>query len=40
MDRAYENEATHQAALNSEFIPAVPPKRNRKERHIGLSFHL
>lgn len=31
MDRAYENEATHQAALNSEFIPAVPPKRNRKE---------
>lgn len=31
MDRAYEDEATRQAALNSGFIPAVPPKRNRKE---------
>lgn len=31
MDRAYEDEATRQATLNSGFIPAVPPKRNRKE---------
>ncbi len=31
MDRAYEDEATRQAALDSGFIPVVPPKRNRKE---------
>lgn len=30
MDRAYEDEATRQAALNSGFVPVVPPKRNRK----------
>ena len=30
MDRAYEDEATRQAALNSGFIPVVPPKKNRK----------
>ncbi len=31
MDRAYEDDATRQAALDSGFIPVVPPKRNRKE---------
>ncbi len=30
-DRAYEDEATRQAALDGGFIPVVPPKRNRKE---------
>lgn len=30
MDRAYEDEATRQAALDSGFIPAVPPKKNRR----------
>ncbi len=30
MDRAYEDEATRQAALDSGFIPVVPPKKNRK----------
>ena len=30
MDRAYEDEATRQAALNRGFIPVVPPKKNRK----------
>ena len=31
MDRAYEYEATHQAALCNGFIPAVPLKPNRKK---------
>lgn len=31
MDRAYEDEATRQAAFDSGFIPVVPPKKNRKE---------
>ena len=30
MDRAYEDEATRQAALDNGFIPVVPPKKNRK----------
>ena len=30
MDRAYEDEATRKAALDSRFIPVVPPKKNRK----------
>ncbi len=30
MDRAYEDEATRQAAQDSGFIPVVPPKKNRK----------
>lgn len=30
MDRAYEDEATRQTALNSGFVPVVPPKKNRK----------
>lgn len=30
MDRAYEDEATRQIALNSGFVPVVPPKKNRK----------
>ncbi|MEZ3437546.1 MAG: transposase [Oscillospiraceae bacterium] len=30
MDRAYEDEATRQAALDSGFIPVVPPKKNRR----------
>lgn len=30
MDRAYEDNATRQAALDRGFIPVVPPKRNRK----------
>ena len=30
MDRAYEDEATRQAAFDSGFIPVVPPKKNRK----------
>ena len=29
MDRAYEDEATRQSALDSGFIPVVPPKKNR-----------
>ena len=31
MNSAYEDECTRQAALDSGFIPVVPPKRNRKE---------
>ena len=30
MDRAYEDEATRRIALNSGFVPVVPPKKNRK----------
>lgn len=30
MDRAYEDEATRQAALNSGFVPVVSPKKNCK----------
>ncbi len=30
MDCAYEDKATRQAALDSGFISAVPPKKNRK----------
>ena len=30
MDRAYKDEATRQAALDSGFIPVVPPKKNRR----------
>ena len=30
MDRAYEDVATRQTALDSGFIPVVPPKKNRK----------
>ncbi len=30
MDRAYEDEATRQAALDSRFISVVPPKNNRR----------
>ena len=30
MDLAYEDEATRQIALNSGFVPVVPPKKNRK----------
>lgn len=30
MDRAYEDEATRQAAFNSGFVPVVPPKKSRK----------
>lgn len=30
MDRAYEDKATRQAALDNGFIPVVPPRRNRK----------
>lgn len=30
MDRAYEDEAPRQAALDSGFVPVVPPKKNRK----------
>jgi transposase len=29
MDRAYEGEETRQLALDSNFIPVVPPKSNR-----------
>ena len=29
MDRAYEDEATRQRALDCGFIPVVPPKSNR-----------
>jgi transposase len=31
MDRAYEDYATRQLALNFGFIPVVPPKSNRRE---------
>ena len=31
MDRAYEDNATRQAAMASGFIPVVPPKKNRRE---------
>lgn len=31
MDRAYEDNATRQAAMDSGFIPVVPPKKNRRE---------
>jgi len=31
MDRAYEDNATRQAAIGSGFIPVVPPKRNRRK---------
>lgn len=30
MDRSYEDEAARQVALDSGFIPVVPPKKNRK----------
>ena len=30
MDRAYEDEATRKAALDSGFIPVVPPKKTAK----------
>ena len=30
MDRAYEDEATRQDALDSGFIPVVPLKKNRR----------
>ena len=30
MDRAYEDALTRQTAIDSGFIPVVPPKRNRK----------
>lgn len=30
MDRAYEDEATRQAAFNSGFVPVVLPKKSRK----------
>lgn len=31
MDRAYEDNATRQAAIDSGFVPVVPPKKNRKQ---------
>jgi transposase len=31
MDRAYEDYATRQLALDFGFIPVVPPKSNRRE---------
>lgn len=31
MDRAYEDDKTRQAAIESGFVPVVPPKKNRKE---------
>ena len=31
MDRAYEDNSTRKLAVKQGFIPAVPPKRNRKE---------
>ena len=31
MDRAYEDDKTRSLAEKNEFVPVVPPKKNRKE---------